>query len=107
MHKIVVFIPVEHKEAVKEAMFVAGAGRQGLYDRCAFESEGTGQFRPLEGAHPTIGRVEEVSYVPEVRVEMLCGTDDLKKVVKAMKSAHPYEEPAYDIIQTLGSDEYI
>ena len=107
MYKIVVFVPLAQKEIVKAAMFAAGAGRQGNYEHCAFEMMGTGQFRPLSGAHPSVGTVGSLEFIDEVRVEMLCEADALKKVVKAIKASHPYEEPAYDIIQTLGPDEYI
>lgn len=106
MFKIVVFIPLEAKERVKQAMFVAGAGVQGAYENCSFEMVGTGQFRPLEGANPTIGSVGELELVAEARVEMLCHADCLKKVVRAMRESHPYEEPAYDIIQTIDPDQY-
>lgn len=107
MFKIIVFSPIDAKEKVKQAMFEAGAGKLGAYDHCAFETLGTGQFRPLSGARPTLGATNELTFVDEARIEMLCDPDSLKKVVKALKAAHPYEEPAYDIIQTLGPDEYI
>lgn len=107
MFKIIVFSPLDAKEKVKAAMFEAGAGKQGDYDRCAFETLGTGQFRALEGSNPTVGATDQLTFVDEARIEMLCDPDSLKKVIKALKAAHPYEEPAYDIIQTLGPDEYI
>lgn len=106
MFKIVLFVPVANKEEVKRAMFVAGAGVQGAYENCSFEMIGTGQFRPLQGASPAIGRVGELERVEEARVEMLCPAECLGRVIRALRAAHPYEEPAYDIIQTIDSEEY-
>lgn len=101
MYKIVVFIPKDCKEAVKGAMFSAGAGRIGHYDQCSFELEGLGQFRPLEGSNAYIGSVGVVEKVPEYRVEMVCEDAIVVDVVRAMIGAHPYEEPAYDIISVV------
>lgn len=97
MYKIAVFIPVSHLEAVKEAMFEAGAGRMGDYDKCAWQVKGIGQFRPLSGANPFIGEVGEVEQVEEYKVEMVCADEHIEAVVTAMKAAHPYETPAYDV----------
>jgi hypothetical protein len=105
MKKICVFIPVSHKEIVKKAMFNAGAGRLGNYASCSFETLGKGQFMPLEGSSPYIGNKDKVEIVEEYKVEMLCHDDDIRNVIKALKESHPYEEPAYDIIQ-LVNDEF-
>jgi hypothetical protein len=99
--KIVVFIPVENKEQVKLAMFAAGAGKIGLYDHCAFESEGIGQFRPLPGSNPHLGKQLQLEFVAEIRVEMICPKDKIKAVVAAMKKAHPYEVVAYDVVELI------
>jgi hypothetical protein len=99
MFKLVVYIPEAHTEAVKQAMFAAGAGRQGNYDQCSWQVKGEGQFRPLEGSQPFVGDVDTVETVAEYRVEMLCEEHCLKAVIKALKNAHPYEEPAFDIIR--------
>ncbi len=106
MFKIVLFVPVTNKEEVKRAMFVAGAGVQGAYENCSFEVIGTGQFRPRRGARPAIGSVDELEQVQEARVEMLCPADCLGRVIRALRETHPYEEPAYDIIQTIDPSEY-
>ena len=101
MFKITFFVPVAHKEAVKDAMFGAGAGRTGLYDRCSFETLGTGQYRPLAGSSPHLGEAGRVETVEEARVEMVCpDRDSLPGVVRAMKGAHPYETVAYDVVRT-------
>lgn len=97
MYKISVFIPQTHLEPVKHAMFEAGAGRIGNYDCCAWQVLGSGQFRPLEGADPFIGHHGEIETVAEYKVEMVCADEPIGDVIAAMKQAHPYEEPAYDV----------
>ena len=78
MYKFVFFVPEDHLEPVKEAVFASGAGRIGDYEHCCFQSLGEGQFRPLEGAQPHIGNVGDIEKVVEYRVELVC-TDDRKK----------------------------
>ena len=104
MKKISVFIPSTHKEEVKNAMFKAGAGQIGSYDCCSFEIEGKGQFRPLSGSNPYLGKKEKLETVKEFRVEMICPDDKIKSVVNAMRDAHPYETPAFDVVRL--EDEY-
>jgi len=99
MYKIAFFVPESHLEVVKAAMFAAGAGRIGQYDRCSWQVKGTGQFRPLEGADPFIGQVDQVQQVVEYKVEMVCEEEVIHAVVQAMKAAHPYETPAYDVLR--------
>ncbi len=101
MLKLTFYVPVESKEAVKEAVFKAGAGSIGNYDKCSFETLGSGQFRALKGANPTIGNVGNLEIVSEARVEMVLSDNILKEVVRALKEAHPYETPAYDVVQCL------
>lgn len=95
MYKLVFFVPETHKELVKKAVFNAGAGKFEGYDCCSWETRGCGQFRPLSGSQPFIGAVDALEQVSEYRVETVCPHDDLKKVISALKLAHPYEEPAY------------
>ena len=97
MYKLCVFIPETHLESVKQAMFDAGAGRIGDYDSCSWQVLGEGQFRPLEGASPFIGESGQIETVKEYRVEMVCDDALIRKAIAAMKLAHPYEEPAYDV----------
>jgi len=97
MYKISVFIPETHLESVKTALFDAGAGRIGDYDRCAWQCLGQGQFRPLQNSQPFIGQQGEVETVKEYKVEMVCEDKRIKTVIAALKQAHPYEEPAYDV----------
>jgi dinuclear metal center YbgI/SA1388 family protein len=98
VRKLVVFVPRDHARAVHAALAGAGAGRIGDYEACAFETPGTGRFRPGPGAHPFVGRAggpEEA--VEEVRLEVEVARWDLGRAVAAMKEKHPYEEAAYDV----------
>lgn len=97
MYKLCVFVPQGHVEAVKDACFAAGAGRIGRYDRCAWQVLGEGQFRPLAGSRPHLGRQDVTETVAEYRVEMVCEDALVRAVVQALLEAHPYEEPAYDV----------
>ena len=97
MYKMAFFVPVPHLESVKAAVFAAGAGRIGNYAECCWQTEGTGQFRPLAGSDPFIGRCGETERVVEYRVELVCDDQLIGAAVAALKQAHPYEEPAYDV----------
>jgi hypothetical protein len=95
MYQISVYVPENAKEKVKQALFTAGAGRIGQYDQCCFEFKGTGQFRALKGANPHIGEINQVEYVTEYKLEMVCEATYLTAVVNAIKANHPYETPAF------------
>lgn len=97
MFKLVFYVPESHKEVVKEAIFQAGAGKIGDYDQCCWEISGTGQFRPLTGANPFLGSQDTLEKVTEYRVETVCDEMFIYAAVDALKAAHPYEEPAYDV----------
>lgn len=97
MYKLCFYVPESHLETVKQAVFEAGAGRMGDYDSCCWQVLGTGQFRPLKGADPHIGTVGTLEQVEEYRVETLCSGDVVREVIKALREAHPYEEPAFDV----------
>lgn len=97
LYKIAIHVPPSHVEAVKEAAFAAGAGRQGDYEHCAFQWLGEGQFRPLPGSQPFSGRHNELSKVPEYRVEIICVAEYIAAAVAAIRAAHPYEEAAIDV----------
>ena len=98
MHKLGFYVPESHLETVKAALFAAGAGRIGDYDSCCWQVLGRGQFRPLEGSAPYLGRQGEVEEVPEYRVEMVLEDARVRQVVEALLEAHPYEEPAWDLV---------
>jgi len=97
VYKIAFFVPEAHKETVKTAMFAVGAGKIGQYDCCSWEVLGEGQFRPLSGSTPFIGAEGELEKVSEFKVEMVCEDALLEVALRALKKAHPYEEPAYDV----------
>lgn len=96
---LVFYVPVEDTDEVLDALFEVGAGHIGNYDRGAFVVAGRGQFRPLEGADPTLGQVGEVEYVKENRVELVFPRDQKQVVVNALRDAHPYEEPAFHVLE--------
>jgi dinuclear metal center YbgI/SA1388 family protein len=96
-NKIVTFVPPAHVDAVVGAMSAAGAGVIGEYDHCSFRTEGTGTFRGNERSQPSLGRRGVLEHVREIRVEMSVPHRALEDVVRALKTAHPYEEVAYDI----------
>ena len=98
LHKLVVFVPLANIEAVIDALAEAGAGAIGDYDRCAYWVDGTGTFRPLPGASPHVGSVGAVESVNESRLEMIYPSHRHDAVVAALRSAHPYEEPAFDSV---------
>jgi len=96
-YKLVVYVPVDALAGVSNAIFKAGAGWIGNYRDCGFRAQGTGTFLPLEGAKPAIGRKGKLEQVQEFRFETIVPADKLEAVVEAMKQAHPYEVPAFDI----------
>ena len=98
LDKLVVFVPVGQAERLIDALAAAGAGRLGDYDRCAWQTVGEGTFRAGPGANPAIGRVGEIERVPEARVEMVVPQRQRASVIAALRAAHPYEEPAFDLL---------
>lgn len=99
MYKICFYVPITHVDQVKNAMFASGAGKIGNYSYCAWQILGEGQFMPLEGSNAFIGAQNYLEKVAEYKVEMVCDSQYIREVVAALKEAHPYEEPAYQIIK--------
>ncbi len=97
LDKWVIYVPAEHSEAVQAAVFEAGAGHIGDYSHCSWSVAGTGQFLPNDGASPAIGNVGTVERVAEDRFEVVAPARARAAVLSAMRAAHPYEEPAFDI----------
>lgn len=95
--KVVVFIPAEHVDSVREAMTIAGAGFIGNYRDCSFMSKGIGTFKPLQGSNPSKGCIGELEKVEEYRLETIIPESGFNMVINAMLEAHPYEEVAYDV----------
>lgn len=106
--KLVVFVPIGYERPVLDAITDMGAGWIGNYSHCTFRTEGLGTFKPLEKAHPFIGRPGNIEEVREVRIETIVRRQQLDAVISAMLQAHPYEEVAYDVypldneIETVG-----
>lgn len=98
LKKLFVFVPHAHAEALRQALFSAGAGHIGNYDACSYNIEGTGTFRGGEGTNPFVGKQGEVHYEPETRVEVIYPAWKEKQILEAMHAAHPYEEVAYDLV---------
>jgi hypothetical protein len=99
--KLVVFVPPESLDSVRDALFAAGAGRIGDYQRCSWYTEGTGTFFGGAGAEPTVGERGREERVPELRLETVYPAEREDDVVRALRSAHPYEEPAFDLYLLL------
>jgi hypothetical protein len=99
--KLVWFVPTEALDATREAVFAAGAGRIGAYERCSWYTVGTGTFVGGEGTSPTIGRAGREERVAELRVETVVPRARLDAAVSALKQAHPYEEVAFDVYPLL------
>ncbi|MCW3471100.1 Nif3-like dinuclear metal center hexameric protein [Rhodococcus pyridinivorans] len=97
--KWVVMVPSDAADTVRAGLFAAGAGALGNYRECCWSTTGTGQFRPVEGADPAVGSVGDLERVPEDRIEVIAPRRSRAAVLAALRDAHPYEEPAFDIIE--------
>ena len=95
--KLVTFVPVAQADIVREALFNAGCGNIGRYDSCSYNVEGEGTFRANEGAQPFCGSIGELHHETEIRIETIFPAFRKAEVIKALLSAHPYEEPVFDI----------
>jgi hypothetical protein len=100
-HKLVWFVPEEALDATREAVFAAGGGRIGDYERCSWYTAGTGTFHGSEGTDPAVGERGREERVPELRVETVVPASRLADAVAALRAAHPYEEPAFDVYPLL------
>jgi dinuclear metal center YbgI/SA1388 family protein len=98
LDKLVVFVPVDGVQQLIDALAAAGAGRLGVYERCAWTTQGVGTFRPEQGASPAIGHVGAIEQVAEARLEMVMPHTERERIIDAMRAAHPYEEPAFDVL---------
>ena len=99
--KLVVFVPPGALDAVRDAVFAAGAGRIGAYERCSWSTNGTGTYLGDEGSSPAIGEPGVEMHVAEVRLETVFPAGLQPQVVAALRAAHPYEEPAFDIYELV------
>jgi len=99
MYLLCFYVPEDALERVKDAVFAAGAGRIGHYDHCSWQTAGQGQFRPLAGSNPAVGRQDSLEKVVEYKVEMVCQEQCVRAAVRALREAHPYEEPAWHVLR--------
>lgn len=99
--KISVTMPPENTDEVRNAIFEAGAGIIGNYSHCSIVSKCTGTFKPLENSNPYIGEKNKIDFVEEEKLEFVCDINIVSKVIKALRNAHPYEEPAINIVPLL------
>lgn len=94
------YVPASHHEALKAALFAAGAGQYGNYDQCCWQTVGMGQFRPLSGSNPYCGNQNCLHQVEEIKVEMICQAQYIDAVIETLQTHHPYEQPAYFVIKS-------
>ena len=99
--KLIVFVPREALDDVRDALFAAGAGRIGNYERCSWYTQGTGTFRGGAGSTPSVGEAGREERVAELRLETVFPVERQDEVLAALRRAHPYEEPAFDIYELL------
>jgi dinuclear metal center YbgI/SA1388 family protein len=105
--KVITFVPRDFADSVTAAMARAGAGSIGNYSSCSYRSEGVGAFLPGSNASPSVGTVGELHQEPEIRIEMLASRGQVDAVVAALAKAHPYEEPAFDVIDSRSNAGFV
>ena len=96
--KLEIFVPESHLNAIEKALWSVDAGHIGNYDHCLSYSPVTGCWRPLQGTNPYLGEENVLSEEPELKIEVTCLRENVKKTVAAVKAAHPYEEPVVNVI---------
>lgn len=104
--KIFVTVPKENVESVRKAMCETGAGIIGNYTFCSTSTESLGTFIPSDKANPYIGEKNNLEYVLEDKLEVICDVENVKKVIQELRKVHPYEEPAIDIVPLLDEAEF-
>lgn len=104
--KIIVTIPIENVEEVRNAICEAGAGIIGNYTYCSMSTKCIGTFKPNDDANPYIGENNKLEFVEEEKLEVVCDANQVKKVITKLREVHPYEEPAIDIIPLLDEKDF-
>lgn len=104
-YKLVTFVPEKDAQSVADALFDAGAGRIGNYTRCSFQSPGVGTFHGEEGTNPTVGEPGQLERAAEVKIETVMPIARMTEVLGALRAAHPYEEPAFDLVHLAAPPE--
>jgi len=103
--KVIVTIPAENTEEVRNAICNEGAGIIGNYTYCTMTTKCTGTFKPSDEANPYIGEKNKIEFVEEDKLEVICDINIVKRVIKTIREVHPYEEPAIDIIPLIDEDD--
>ena len=103
LYKLEIFLPESHFESVRQALWSVDAGHIGQYDRCLSWSRVQSCWRPLEGADPYHGTPGELSQAEEIKIEVCCQAAQLAETLKAVKAAHPYEEPIINVLPLLAT----
>jgi dinuclear metal center YbgI/SA1388 family protein len=98
-YKVITFVPAGDVNRVADALYAAGAGAIGHYSHCGFQTAGSGTFKPLAGANPSIGKVGQLEKVDEIRLETVVPAGKVEAVIAALRKSHPYETPAFDVIR--------
>ena len=104
LHKLVWFVPESALDATRDAVFAAGAGRVGGYERCSWYARGTGTFLGGKGTDPAIGEAGTEERVDELRVETVVPAEHAGEIVRALIEAHPYEEVAFELYALVDVD---
>ena len=99
MYMLYFTAPETHVDVIKNAIFAVGAGSIGHYSHCAWQTLSEGQFMPLAGSHAFIGEMNTLEKIPEYKVEITCTDEQIHAAVAALKLAHPYETPSYQVIR--------
>ena len=106
-HKIIVFVPKDSANKIRDVINESGVAKIGNYEGCTFSSIGEGRFRPCNGANPFIGEINKVEVVEEVKIEFICPSTKTNDIVDIIKESHPYEEPAIDIFETISIEDKV
>lgn len=106
LYQLFVYVPKDHCENVKKALFEAGAGKYENYEECSWQTEGLGQFKPILDACPSIGRIGKLETLKEIKIETVCTAEVLHSVLNALKASHPYEEPAYGVVEIKTLEDF-
>jgi dinuclear metal center YbgI/SA1388 family protein len=99
IYKLAVYVPVEYKNTLQDALFQSGAGQIGNYSETSFSIAGKGSFKPMDGSTPFIGKTGKRELVKEIKIETIFYERNLNKIIETIQQIHPYEEPVYDIYQ--------
>lgn len=99
MYSLTFHTPETHLDVIKNAIFATGAGSIGNYSHCAWQTIGEGQFMPLSGSNAFIGEINTLEKIPEYKVEIICTDEQITAAVAALKLAHPYETPSYQVFK--------